>query len=1141
MRDVHLPDAFGYFDVDIGGQALIVARIGLSTRRPIVWWVPDDRWLQDRVAAVTFWLRVLAETDAVPPVVPMPDYDRTPFLPVETHPSIVETRLHAWSVLAGSSPWVLILPVSAMLRRMPPLDTFRRLQFTFHRDEDIPRDFLLELLNEYGYRPADTVQQPGDFAVRGAIVDLFPPGYAFPIRLEFFDERLDDIRTFDPATQISRDTLPDVRILPWVEFPMQRQDMQRWMERAARCIPPERWSEAFQTAQETWSETGRWPGYEDYIGWWMDRLQPWWEILSDARWVISEPQTVAAQMATQYTHLTEAVRHARAQGTPAPDPSCWLIAPPPVDAWTRILHVACVLSADHTPPAHWPDCVPLRWRAPARYDGQMHRFVRDCQAFLRAGTRCVVVLRSETRAERMQALLRERLMQSGPVVPPERVRTTLQEERIVLTVHDLTLGLEAPDLGVWVMPENLLFGEIVRLEPRHHVPLERAQAMDLADLHPGDYVVHEDHGIGRFVGLERVRYGQRMVETVVIEYAGGDRLLVPMDRIDVVKKYIGPSETPPALDKLGGKTWQARKRRARQAVESIIRELVDLYAARQVAEGTAFPPDDELQAAFEAAFPYELTPDQRRAIAEIKRDMEQPRVMDRLLCGDVGFGKTEVAMRAAMKAVLGGKQVAVLVPTTVLAFQHYMTFTQRFAAFPVRIAMISRLVPPGEQQAILQALKKGEIDIVIGTHRLLSKDVEFFDLGLIIIDEEQRFGVLQKERLKQLRRDADVLSMTATPIPRTLQMALTGLMQISLIRTPPRDRLAVQTHVVHFSPDVIRFAVEHELDRGGQVYFVHNEIETLPRMAALVQELCPMARIAVAHGRLSPRRLEDIMLRFMQGEIDVLVSTVIIENGIDIPNVNTLIVNNAHRFGLAQLYQLRGRVGRSYRRAYAYLMVPPMAQLSDVARRRLAALREFTELGSGFRLATLDLELRGAGELLGKKQHGHIQALGLDAYLEILREAVAELRRQPYRPPIRPNVRLPVDAYIPDDYMPAERHRMYYYRALAEADTHERVEAIAREIRDLYGPLPEPVRHLVEVAHIRVICRHAGVQEIAVQDGQLTLRVQVRDDQAIREWIQRVQTWSDVQIVPPDRVVVRRWPRSQGPAAWRAWLAERLR
>ena len=744
------------------------------------------------------------------------------------------------------------------------------------------------------------------------------------------------------------------------------------------------------------------------------------------------------------------------------------------------------------------------------------------------------------KAERLNQAFRDHSAWGGAVVPPGRVAETLAQESLVLTRGDCRYGFRADEPDLWVLGEDHLFGRRRPVPQVHEVALEKTAAVDLAELRPGDYVVHRDHGIGRYLGLERLQYGRHGVEAAAIEYQGGDRLYVPVDRLDVLTKYRSFGEDRPRLDRMGGRTWRARKRRVKKAAARVVRELAELYARRSTLPGFAFPPDDELQEAFEGEFEHVLTPDQERAVREIKRDMERPRPMDRLLCGDVGFGKTEVAVRAAFKAVNAGKQVVVLAPTTVLAMQHFQRFQMRFAEFPVRIAMLSRLVPPSEQRNLLDRVRKGDVDILIGTHRLLGKDLEFFDLGLVVIDEEQRFGVMQKERWKRFARQVDVLSMTATPIPRTLQMALTGLTRISTIRTPPRDRLAVQTYVLHFSPEVVAAAVEHEMERGGQVFVVHNEIRTLDAFAERLREWVPMARMVVAHGRMPPRRLEQEMMRFIQGQADVLVSTAIIENGLDLPNVNTLIVHQAHRFGLAQLYQLRGRVGRSQRRAYAYFLVPPAAELSETARKRLAALKEFTELGSGFRLAALDLELRGAGELLGKRQHGHVATVGFDTYLELIREAAAELQQRPYRPPPSVVLRVPETAEIPVDYMPSQRHRFYYYRRLGALTDPDQVEALRAELRDLYGPLPPPVEKLLQWTRLRAAAKSRGVVEISTRDREVIMVVRPDEDELRERWVTAVRETPGARFEPPDRVVLPWRKSSWDPQALVNWLVDKI-
>jgi transcription-repair coupling factor (superfamily II helicase) len=601
---------------------------------------------------------------------------------------------------------------------------------------------------------------------------------------------------------------------------------------------------------------------------------------------------------------------------------------------------------------------------------------------------------------------------------------------------------------------------------------------DFRDLKPGDCVVHVEHGIGCYRGLKEIEAGGMPQEFMELEYREGDRLYVPLTRLDLVQKYRGTDGVRPPLDRLGGSTWARTRSRVKKAMREMAEELLKLYAQRELSPGFAFTEDNPWQHELEEAFEYEETPDQLRTMEEVRRDMEKPGPMDRLVCGDVGYGKTEVAMRAAFRATLHGKQVAVLSPTTVLAFQHYETFRQRFAAFPVRVELLSRFRTAAEQKQVLRDLEAGKVEVVIGTHRLLSKDVVFHDLGLLIVDEEQRFGVRHKERIKELKQSVDVLSLSATPIPRTLHMALTGLRDMSLIETPPKDRLAIQTVVAPFSESLLRTAIAQELERGGQVYLVHNRVQSLPAMAALVQKLVPEARIGMAHGQMNERRLEKVMLAFLRGETNVLVATTIIENGLDIPLVNTMIVNRADRMGLAELYQLRGRVGRSNRRAYAYLLVPSEAELTPLAKRRLSALKEFTELGSGFRVAALDMELRGAGNLLGGQQHGHVNAIGLELYCQLLEEAVRELRGEPARPAVTTTINLGLDIRIPSSYIHEEHQRLRAYKMIGGVRSPEELATIAREMEDRYGALPPGVRNLLDYASLKLVAGRLLVQSI---------------------------------------------------------------
>ncbi|MEX0935934.1 MAG: transcription-repair coupling factor, partial [Gemmatimonadota bacterium] len=614
----------------------------------------------------------------------------------------------------------------------------------------------------------------------------------------------------------------------------------------------------------------------------------------------------------------------------------------------------------------------------------------------------------------------------------------------------------------------------------------------LAQLTPGDYVVHMDHGIGQFRGLEQIEISGESLEVLAIEYAGGEVLRVPVYRLDLVERWVGETDEtePPSVHRIGGRRWKSLKRKTEAAIEKMTQELLELYAEREVAEGIEYPPDTKWQKEMEASFLYDDTPDQRRATLEVKKDMESPRPMDRLICGDVGFGKTEVAIRAAFKAVQHGKQVAVLAPTTILVEQHRRTFEARLADFPVRVASLSRFRTASEQETILLGLERGEVDLVVGTHRLISGDVKFRSLGLLIVDEEQRFGVKHKEKLKQLRTTVDVLTLTATPIPRTLQLSLAGMRSLSLIRTPPRDRLAVNTQTIPWSDALLAEILLQELDRGGQVYFLHNRVDTIHTIAERVRRLVPEATVGVAHGQMRAGSLEEVMTRFIQGEIDVIVCSSIIENGLDVPNANTLVVDRADRFGLSQLYQIRGRVGRSNRRAYCYLVVPD--SITPEARQRIRVLERHTELGSGYQVALHDLELRGAGNLLGANQSGFAHAVGMDTYLRLLEEAVRRLRRgsgsETDFP--EPDVSLPGAAYIPDDYVSDSGQKLHLYRRLSKLVDRSEVDHLRDEFEDRYGPRPEEVERLLDAHLLRLLGRELGLERIYVKDreGRLTFR-----------------------------------------------------
>jgi transcription-repair coupling factor (superfamily II helicase) len=732
-----------------------------------------------------------------------------------------------------------------------------------------------------------------------------------------------------------------------------------------------------------------------------------------------------------------------------------------------------------------------------RYHGNVSGFMKEVRARLTAGEQVLVAAASTGELERLADLSHEyelpyrlgELDETATVARLAEESSAGSAQAVVLVKAPLEEGVIFPDAGLVLYGKGDIFETLPAPAHPRGRPKTASFFSDFSDLKPGDYVVHVDHGIGRFEGLREVAVDGTSGEFMLLHYAEEARLYVPLARLDLVQKYQALGGALPQLDRLGGTSWEARKSRVRKSVSDLAEKLLQLYADRKAGTGHAFPPDTTWQKEFEDAFEFEETPDQARAIEEVKRDLEAPLPMDRLLCGDVGYGKTEVAMRAAFKALSDSRQVAVLAPTTVLAFQHYQTFRQRFAAFPVRTEMLSRFRTAREQKKVIEDLETGKVDVVIGTHRLLSKDVKFHDLGLLVVDEEQRFGVAHKERLKELRKDVDVLTMSATPIPRTLHMSLAGLRDMSMIETPPKDRLAIQTTVAPFREGLIQRAIEEELARNGQVFFVHNRVESIHSLASLVKKLVPKARVVVGHGQMKESELEKVMLRFIRDEADVLVSTTIVENGLDIPRANTIIINRADRFGLAELYQLRGRVGRSNQRAYAYLLVPPEGSLSSLARQRLAALKEFSELGAGFRIAALDLELRGAGNLLGREQHGHIGAVGFDLYCQMLERAVAQRKGEAARPELRTTLNLGLDIRIPPQYIESENLRLRIYKRIAGITSEAEQEEVRRELEDRFGPLPPAVENLLEYSVLKALCERLLISSVERSgDHQLAIK-----------------------------------------------------
>jgi len=765
-------------------------------------------------------------------------------------------------------------------------------------------------------------------------------------------------------------------------------------------------------------------------------------------------------------------------------------------------------------------CVPS-----TSFHGRLSDWVADIKRAREAGETVLFVAATPGRAERTVEVLREYELIAVPVFvdPRHREGAQVQAEMahaasVLVATGALSRGFHLPSAALQIFAETDVFEEERRPSERRR-SAAKTFLSDFRDLKAGDHVVHVDHGIGVFVGLKQIKtdpYGPDTQEFLELRYAGEDKLFVPVERLDLLQKYTGA--TRPPLDRLGGTTWERAKTRVKKAMRDMAEELLKLYAQRRALAGHAFSPDTHWQEEFEGAFEYDLTPDQQTAVADIKSDMESSTPMDRLLCGDVGYGKTEVAMRAAFKAVMEGKQVAVLAPTTVLALQHLKTLRERFAGFPVRIDMVSRFRSKAEIKQSLQDLAAGKVEVIVGTHRLLSKDVVFKDLGLLVVDEEQRFGVAHKERIKQMRRKVDVLTMTATPIPRTLNMSLVGIRDMSVIETPPKDRLAIQTNVVRFDQQLIARVVRNEIARSGQVYFVHNRVQSIYAIGDLLQRLVPEARVVVAHGQMGEDSLERAMVDFVAKKFDVLLATTIVENGLDIPNVNTIVINRADRYGLSQLYQLRGRVGRSDRPAYAYLLIPPGNTLSPVARKRLAAIREFSDLGSGFRVAALDLEIRGAGNLLGGEQSGHIEAIGFDMYMKLLEETVRELKGEEIEDETRAIVNLGIDLRIDEKYVPEQNQRLSLYRRVAGSRTAEELERIVAEIEDRYGPMPAEVLNLVDYGRIRILADRLGIEKVDRQGSVVVFTFKGQGGPDPNRVIRLVQQRPEITLAPPSAI-----------------------
>jgi transcription-repair coupling factor (superfamily II helicase) len=1075
------------------GPALFSHALCAQTSRQVVYLVANSETAQQAagdLAALGQGLPLarLPKLDLPAPLVLAPP-ESTPYAEVHSDRRAAMLRtaaLHA--LLAKPNRAQVVLTVSALLRRVPPRQALLDATVDLRVEQELDVVKLSQKLTAAGYLRAPVVEDPGSYALRGGILDLWPGQLSAPIRVEMFGDLIASLRTFDPEDQRTQNAVQHVVAPPAREAIVTDASEARARDTLRHLCDAVNFPSAKTRALIDDLATGRaFFGSDGYLPAFFELETLFDYLAKDALFVVDDPSAVVRAI---HSELERGLAgEASRRGTPHFPAKALYVDQAELEARLSgrslvALHRTAVAGPSSSsvlenlesapPDAPSLACSDLADLARAvkiartehGKQGALEPLLERVRAYCDAGLQVVICARTETQAERLSALLSHR----GVTVAVARPGAgPADASQVQIVTAPLSRGVLAPAEGFVLITEEEIFG------PRAHRPAEKKRSahallQDLRALSVGDHVVHVDHGVGKYLGLERRAIGAVHVDLLVVEYAGGDKLFLPVYRLNQIEKYAG-GDTTPRVDRLGGQTFGKTKAKVERRVRQMADELLKLYAERaSLKKDPLRAPDDEYQA-FEASFPFEETRDQAAAIADVLKDIQSDRVMDRLVCGDVGFGKTEVALRAAFFNAMGGRQVALLCPTTVLAQQHFNTFSARFSGYPLTVRAMSRFESKTEHQNTLKGLKDGSVDVVIGTHRLLSKDVHFKRLGLLVVDEEQRFGVTHKERIKQMRMSIDVLTLSATPIPRTLQLAVGGLRDMSIITTPPVDRRAIRTVVSQFDPGLIKEAIERELGRGGQVFYVYNRVDGIYERAERIKQLLPGARVAVGHGQMSESALEQTMLDFVQGEYDVLVATAIIESGLDIPRANTIIVDRADLFGLSQLYQLRGRVGRANERAYAYLLVPPASQLSDEARSRIEALERYTELGSGFHIATLDMELRGAGDLLGADQSGFVESVGFELFCKMLEDATHELRGEVVTHDVDPDLNFDVEALLPEDYIDEVGVRLTLYKRLSSAGDEAEVQELAREMEDRFGPPPVAARRLVELMRLKTELR----------------------------------------------------------------------
>ncbi len=1027
------------------------------------------------------------------------------FFQADIHSNLLEQqRMAVWKALASGESVTVVTTIQALMNHLMPFDGWKTWIRTYRVGEEVELSSLRALLTDLGYERMSQVDGPGQFAVRGGIVDIFPLTDEVPVRLELFGDEIDSIRTFDASTQRSIEELQEVTIFPAAEMILDKKvrikgldKVKKEAEEQEKLFRGEQLHEeahrARQIAADLQDKLGEFEDAFSLDGF-MDYFYPKAYSFMDAFpketiWFLDEPNRLAEAAEASLTEYTESMQHRLEKGYALPGQTNLLFTTQQVIGRLNKTSSVGFCTLENAK-GSWKvaGVTSISVHAMSPYNNSFELLVKDLKRWKKEGYRVILLSASPTRGSRLAEELRDEDLNA--VYSEDEDRLVLPGE-ILVTYGNAHRGYEYPLIKFAVIAESDIFGQQKKKKKRKKQRAYEGRSINsFSELSPGDFVVHESHGLGIYRGIEKIEVNHVLKDYMKIEYAGNSTLYVLPSQLDVIQKYADSDAKKPKLNKLGGAEWKKTKTRVRSAVHEIAQELVDLYAVRQREEGFVYGPDTVWQKEFEEMFPFQETDDQLAAIEDTKKDMESPKIMDRLICGDVGYGKTEIAIRAAFKAVQENKQVALLVPTTILAQQHYNTFMQRLKDFPVRVDLMCRFRSASEMRKTVTDLKKGQVDIVIGTHRLLSKDVQFKNLGLLVVDEEQRFGVTHKEKIKQIKKDVDVLTLTATPIPRTLHMSLAGIRDMSVLEEAPQDRLPIQTFVMEYNEEMVREAISRELARGGQVYYVYNRVNTIADIAGKIAQLVPEANVSFAHGQMKERELEEIMYGFINGEIDVLVSTTIIETGLDISNANTMIIHDADNMGLSQLYQLRGRIGRSTRTAYAFLMYKRDKMLKEVAEKRLGAIREFTELGSGFKIAMRDLEIRGAGNLLGSEQSGHMAAVGYDLYCKLLNESVMELKGESdSRSGFDTAIDLDVDAFIPDSYIISEEQKLDVYKRIASIQTQDEYDDMVEELLDRFGDLPVSVIHLLRIAHLKALAHRLYLTEVKQRGDEISFSV----------------------------------------------------